>query len=218
MVAWSGSTRSSTARAAATQGSGASITEDTDLYKNGNQMTVASGYSAPGMVLANTAIGAAISSLDYSFSLWYKPTETLNGSRTILGANVDTNVLYSQIYMANMKAGAFISPNASNSMTSNETLEIGKWHNIMLSVKRVGTNQVNMNLFVNGKLVASRGPVTATAPGTSNNVLSAASSCCSQFRASGVYDDIALYSSPLSENQAAMIYEEGIKKYLALNP
>jgi prepilin-type N-terminal cleavage/methylation domain-containing protein len=202
--------------AAATQGSGASLTSDTDLYGNGSQMTVVSGQSSPGMTLSNTAIGSAIASLDYSFSVWFKPTETLSGSRTIIGASVDTNVLYSQIYMNGMRAGAFMSPNASNSFLSGTTLKAGKWHNLTLSVREVGTNQVEMNLYVNGKLATSSGTITVTAPGSSNNVMSVASSCCSQFRASGVYDEVALYSSPLNATQVAALYEEGVKKYLAL--
>ncbi len=189
---------------------GLSIIDDTDLYKRGKQFSVANSASLAGVgtYLNDLRIGNAVGSRDYTLTAWYKQASSPVSSSLVVGIGDNPNMLLTSIIAGNgVIYGKVHISGITYVDTSTATIKPDKWYHLALVVTPVATDQIKMDLYLNGKLSGTL--TTGSINMVAKSFFGIGGNCCN-FRAFGSIDDTALYSKSLLSSEIQQIYAAGL--------
>ncbi len=183
------------------------IVNDTSLHNSGYQLSIPSGSA--GDNISNTAIGNAVSSLNYSFSLWMKPvTNPPYNNAKIIGVDSTGNALISNIIFPTGQID-FLIPSGSH-LTKPYAFNANTWYAIAATVQNNGGGTCTAAVYVNGKLIGSAS-LSCSSVANVNVLTLDGDACCSTFPA--VIDDVGFYSRGLLSSDVKEIYALGATKH-----
>ena len=183
------------------------LTSDTSLHGSGYQMSVTGGSASA--YITDQSIGKAVSSLNYSFALWMKPTESIADQKKIIGVDNSPNALVSNILFPTGQM-SFQIPGGST-LTKAYSFNANTWYAIAATVKNNGDGTCTVAEYVNGQLLGSVPSLACTSVANITYLSLDGDSCCSTFHV--IIDDVGFYSKTLLSSDIKEIYAEGATKH-----
>jgi prepilin-type N-terminal cleavage/methylation domain-containing protein len=200
---------------------GIATADDTDLFKIGRQITIASSASFGGASYTTAQITPtfAAANLNYSISAWYKPNSPVMGCPGVIASLVTMDAASPngtqtgiRLTTGPVAVGFIKGPGSADISTSaSPALKNGQWYHILFSVVNLGGGNLKSNLYLNGKSVGSM-PSTASTLSAAMDTISVGSLGCGQ--ALGAIDDVAFYSTYLTASNAEEMYAEGLPRHM----
>lgn len=166
----------------------ASLVPDLTLFKSGYNLSIPSNASivVDGIVISNNNVRNVTNGYDFTIATWFKPVVSVPNT-IIFAATDNTNAQVNKI-RTDASNNVCIHHTNTESFCSTAKVEVGKWHYIAAVYKKLGPSDLEVSLFVDGKLFKKT--FTGVSLPTTYNTFVTGTDCCSN--SIGLYDEVVI--------------------------
>jgi hypothetical protein len=169
------------------------IVPDITLFKTGYNFLVPAAGSPnyDGLyttVASQSNVLAITNGYNFTIATWFKPTVSSPG-QVIIAAAPSGDGGANKI-RTDVSNNVCVQLDQANTMyfCSTSKVEVGKWYYIVAVFKDLGSSNLEVSLYVDGKLF--KNTFTGVSPSTTNGFLLVGADCC--FNSVGLYDEVVL--------------------------
>ncbi len=166
----------------------ATLVPDLTLFKSGYNLSVPanSNIQLDGIRISNNNVKNTTSGYDFTMATWFKPAVSVPNT-IIFAASDNANGLNNKI-QTDTANNVCVYLTSVMFFCSTAKVEVGKWHYIAAVLKNLGSSNLEVSLFVDGKLFKKT--FSGVNASTLNNTFVIGADCCSN--SIGLYDEVVI--------------------------